>query len=46
MRRILLVLLLTLVPFGAYSRDTEITFWHSLGFNVKEIVDELALEYS
>ena len=46
MRRILLILLLTIVPFGAYSRDSEITFWHSLGFHVKEIVDELAFEYS
>ncbi|MBN2324605.1 MAG: ABC transporter substrate-binding protein [Spirochaetes bacterium] len=46
MRRILLVLLLLLVPFGAYPKDTEITFWHSLGFHVKEIVDGLALEYS
>jgi len=46
MRRILLALLLTCVPFGAYSRDTEITFWHSLGFHVKEIIDELAIEYT
>ena len=46
MRRILIALTLILVPLGAHARDTEITFWHSLGFHVKTIIDELALEYS
>jgi ABC-type glycerol-3-phosphate transport system substrate-binding protein len=46
MRRLLVTVLLTLVPLSVFCKDTEITFWHSLGFHVKELVDELAREYN
>jgi len=46
MRRILLTVLLTLVPLSVFCKDTEITFWHSLGFHIKELVEEYADEYN
>jgi ABC-type glycerol-3-phosphate transport system substrate-binding protein len=46
MRKLFMALLLTLVPMTALCKDTEITFWHSLGFHVKQLVEELAREYS
>lgn len=46
MRRLLLTVLLTLVPLSVFCKDTEIKFWHSLGFHIKELVEEYADEYN
>jgi sn-glycerol 3-phosphate transport system substrate-binding protein len=46
MRRLLLTVILTLVPLSVFCKDTEITFWHSLGFHIKELVEEYADEYN
>ena len=46
MKRFLLFFILLLIPLKALSKDVEITFWHSLGFHVKEIVEEMAYEYN
>lgn len=46
MKKVLLLLLFYLLPVALFSKQVEITFWHSLGFHVKEIIEEMADEYS
>ncbi len=29
-----------------FARDIEVSFWHSLGFHVKELIEEMAREYN
>ncbi len=46
MKKALLLLLFYFLPVALFPKEVEITFWHSLGFHVKEIIEEMADEYS
>ncbi len=51
MKRIYKYLLLFVILFGilvnpVFARKIEISFWHSLGFHVKEIIEQMAVEYN
>lgn len=46
MRKILFLILLLLTSATLFAKETEITFWHSLGFHVKEIIEEMVNEYN
>jgi len=44
-RFLLIVAIFIMISTSAFARKIEITFWHSLGFHAKEIIDEMADEY-
>ncbi len=47
MKKLLIVVLFFLVCSTLFAkREMEISFWHSLGFHVKEIIEEMADEYN
>jgi len=46
MKKILLTTIFILVSTVLFARNIEITFWHSLGFHVKEIIEDVADEYN
>jgi len=47
MKKILLVILFLFVCSTLFAKkNIEISFWHSLGFHVKEIIEELTVEYN
>ncbi|KPJ86997.1 MAG: hypothetical protein AMS17_09950 [Spirochaetes bacterium DG_61] len=46
MKKILLVAAFLGAFTPLYAKKIEISFWHSLGFHVKEIIEEMAEEYS
>lgn len=47
MKKLIFIVLFFLVCSTLFARkDLEISFWHSLGFHVKEIIDEMANEYN
>ena len=42
-----LVVVFTLAAGELFGRrDTKIVFWHAMGFHVKEIIEDMAAEYS
>ena len=45
MKRCVLLLIFFLAATSIYAKKIEINFWHSLGFHVKEIIEEIADEY-
>ena len=46
MRKILLILIFFLAATTIYAKKIEISFWHSLGFHIKELIEEMADEYN
>jgi sn-glycerol 3-phosphate transport system substrate-binding protein len=46
MKRYLLAILFILVSTSVFAKKIEITFWHSLGFHVKELIEEMVEEYN
>jgi ABC-type glycerol-3-phosphate transport system substrate-binding protein len=46
MKKIALLLVFFIACTPLYARKIEISFWHSLGFQVKEIIEDMAQEYS
>lgn len=46
MRKILLLVFFFLVSTTLFAKKLEISFWHSLGFHVKELIDGMAEEYN
>jgi sn-glycerol 3-phosphate transport system substrate-binding protein len=46
MKRLILVILFLLAASSLFAKKIEITFWHSLGFHVKQIIDDMADEYN
>jgi sn-glycerol 3-phosphate transport system substrate-binding protein len=50
MRKLLIAALLlatALLCFEpAYARDVEVTFWHSLGYHVRQVIDEMTEEFN
>ncbi len=45
MKKCVLLLIFFLAATSMYAKKIEINFWHSLGFHVKEIIEEMADEY-
>jgi sn-glycerol 3-phosphate transport system substrate-binding protein len=46
MKKYLLVILFFLATTSVFAKKIEITFWHSLGFHVKELIEEMVEEYN
>ncbi len=46
MRRLLFILCFFLIVTSSFARKIEISFWHSQGFHVKEIIEDMAETYS
>jgi len=46
MRKILFLFIFLIAFTPVYARKIEISFWHSLGFHVKALIEEMAQEYS
>jgi ABC-type glycerol-3-phosphate transport system substrate-binding protein len=46
MRKILFLFIFLIAFTPVYARKIEISFWHSLGFHIKALVEEMAQEYS
>ncbi len=46
MKKICFVLLFLMVCTSVFAKKQEIAFWHSLGFHIKDVIDELADEYN
>jgi sn-glycerol 3-phosphate transport system substrate-binding protein len=47
MKKILFIMLFFLASASLFAKkDVEIEFWHSLGFNIKNIIEDLADEYN
>jgi len=46
MKRILLAVLFFIVSTSVFAKKLEITFWHSLGFHIKEVVEDMVEEYN
>ncbi|RKY00186.1 MAG: hypothetical protein DRP54_05955 [Spirochaetes bacterium] len=40
------VILLLLLPISIFAKEIELTFWHSLGFHVKQLVEDMVEEYN
>jgi len=46
MKKILLIILFLSVTTTLFARKIEIVFWHSLGFHVKQIIEQMTDEYN
>jgi sn-glycerol 3-phosphate transport system substrate-binding protein len=46
MKKIILVCVFILAASHIYAKKIEISFWHSLGFHVKELIEQMAEEYN
>jgi len=46
MKKVILVFLFVLAASNIYAKKIEISFWHSLGFHVKELIEQMADEYN
>ncbi len=46
MRTILIGIIFLFISVSLIAKPVEITFWHSLGFNIKASVEEMVIEYN
>jgi ABC-type glycerol-3-phosphate transport system substrate-binding protein len=46
MKKILIIVLFLFVCSSLFAKKLEISFWHSLGFHIKEIIDDMVEEYN
>ncbi len=46
MKKILIALLFVLVSTSVFAKKIDIVFWHSLGFHIKDVVDDMVEEYN
>jgi sn-glycerol 3-phosphate transport system substrate-binding protein len=46
MRKLLVTALFLIVSTSVFAKTQEITFWHSLGFHVKEVIEDMVEEYN
>jgi sn-glycerol 3-phosphate transport system substrate-binding protein len=46
MKKILIALLFVLLSTTVFAKTTDIVFWHSLGFHIKEVVEDMVEEYN
>jgi sn-glycerol 3-phosphate transport system substrate-binding protein len=46
MRVLVFTLCFTMAAAGLSARKIEVSFWHSLGFNAKEIIEDMTVEYN
>jgi len=47
MKKIILILLFFLAAASLFAKkDIQISFWHSLGFHIKEIIEDIADDYN
>ena len=46
MKRILIAVLFLFVSTSVFAKKIDITFWHSLGFHIKDVVEDMVEEYN
>ena len=46
MKKILTAVLFILVSTSIYAKSIDIVFWHSLGFHIKDVVEDMVEEYN
>ena len=46
MKKILIALLFVLVSTSVFAKKIDIVFWHSLGFHIKDVVEDMVDEYN
>jgi sn-glycerol 3-phosphate transport system substrate-binding protein len=46
MKKLLIAVLFVLVGASLHAKSTEIVFWHSLGFHIKDVVEDMVQEYN
>lgn len=46
MKKIVFLLIFLFVCSGLFAKNIEISFWHSMGFHVKEFIEEMVREYN
>ncbi|KPJ84547.1 MAG: hypothetical protein AMS17_16155, partial [Spirochaetes bacterium DG_61] len=46
MKKLVIAVVLLLVSTSVFAKKIEISYWHSLGFHVKELVEDMVKEYN